>query len=73
MNISVDGSTAQAVNTNAATTTNRVIVWQTTLNAGTHTVKITNAATAGHGRIDVDTLMLGPAWSGEVPLDMYAR
>jgi hypothetical protein len=71
MNISVDGATAQPVNTNASTTTNRVIVWQKTLNAGTHTVKITNAATAGHGRIDVDTLMLGPAWSGEVRLNLY--
>jgi hypothetical protein len=71
MNISVDGATAQSVNTNAPTTTNRVIVWQKTLNAGTHTVKITNPATAGHGRIDIDTLMLGPAWNGEVPLDWY--
>jgi hypothetical protein len=71
MNISVDGATAQAVNTNAATTTNRVIVWQKTLSAGTHTVKVTNVATAGHARIDIDTLMLGPAWNGEVRLYLY--
>ena len=47
MNISVDGATAQAVNTNATTTMNRVIVWQRTLAAGTHTVKVTNAGTSG--------------------------
>jgi hypothetical protein len=71
MNISVDGGTAQAVNTHAAATTNRVIVWQRFLNAGTHTVKITNAGTTGHSRIDVDELLLGPAWNGEVRLWWY--
>ncbi len=71
MNISVDGATAQAVNTNATTTMNRVIVWQRTLGAGTHTVKVTNAGTSGQSRIDVDTLMLGPAWTGEVRLNLY--
>jgi hypothetical protein len=71
MNISVDGATAKSVNTYAATTTNRVIVWQRTLNAGTHTIKVTNAGTTGHSRIDVDTLMLGPGWGGEVPLWVF--
>jgi hypothetical protein len=67
MNVSVDGGAAVPVNTYASATVNRVIVWQQTLNAGLHTVRIVNAGTSGRSRVDVDTLMLGPAWSGEAP------
>lgn len=72
MNISVDGGPTAAVNTyiSSSTNVNRVIVWQKTLDAGRHTVRIVNAATAGHPRIDIDTVMLGPAWFGE-SLQMY--
>ncbi len=57
-NISVDGGAATAVNTQASSPTHRVIVWQKTLGVGTHTVKVTNAGTAGHSRVDVDAVML---------------
>jgi hypothetical protein len=58
VNISVDGGTATAVSTNATTTAHRVVVWQKALALGTHTIKLTNAGTAGHGRVDVDAIML---------------
>jgi hypothetical protein len=58
LNISVDGGTPTAVNTRAATRRNRVIVWQRTLGVGTHTLKLTNAGTAGRSRVDVDSIML---------------
>jgi len=57
-NISVDGGTATAVNTQASTPTHRVVVWQKTLSVGTHTVKVANAGTAGHSRVDVDGVLL---------------
>ena len=58
VNISVDGGTATAVNTHAATTAHRVVVWQKVLSRGAHTLKLTNAGTAGHARVDVDAVML---------------
>jgi hypothetical protein len=58
VNISVDGGTATAVNTNAASTAHRVVVWQKVLTRGVHTIKLTNAGTTGHARIDVDAIML---------------
>lgn len=58
VNISVDGGTPTAVNTNSTTTAHRVVVWQKALSLGTHTIKLTNAGTAGRGRIDVDAIML---------------
>ncbi|HET7396982.1 MAG TPA: hypothetical protein VFJ94_00535 [Intrasporangium sp.] len=33
-------------------------MWQASLSAGTHTVKLTNKGTAGRPRIDVDAVML---------------
>ena len=57
-NISVDGGAATAVNTQASSPTHRVIVWQKVLSVGTHTVKVTNAGTAGHSRVDVDSVLL---------------
>jgi hypothetical protein len=57
-NISVDGGTATAVNTQASSATHRVVVWQKVLSVGTHTVKVTNAGTSGHSRVDVDAVLL---------------
>lgn len=73
MNVSVDGGAASAVNTYAGTTQNRTIVWQKSLAAGTHTLKIVNAGTAGRGRIDVDSIMLGPAWGGEALAEYFVE
>ncbi len=56
--IVVDGRAAASVSTYANVGQNRVIVWQQTLTPGKHTIKITNAGTSGHGRIDVDALLL---------------
>jgi threonine/homoserine/homoserine lactone efflux protein len=59
--ITVDGAGAGTIDTYAATSTNRVIGWQTRLaTAGTHTIKITNQATAGRPRIDIDSVLLSP-------------
>jgi len=44
----------------SSTTLHREVVWQETLKAGTHTVRVVNKATAGHPRIDVDAV-LNPA------------
>lgn len=68
MNVSVDGGAASAVNTylSSSTNVNRVIVWQKPLNAGRHTVRVVNAGTSGHPRVDVDALILGPGWDHEV-------
>lgn len=55
--ISVDGGAATSVDTYASAARHRVIVWQKTLSVGTHTIKVTNAGTAGRSRIDVDSLL----------------
>lgn len=56
--VSVDGRAPVTVDTYAASPLNRVIVWQTALSAGTHTVKLVNKATPGRPRVDVDAVML---------------
>jgi hypothetical protein len=58
VNISVDGGTSTAVNTYAAAPTHRVVVWQKVLTPGTHTIKMTNAGTAGRSRVDIDSILL---------------
>lgn len=62
--MTIDGNAAGTVDTFAATSLNRVIVWQGKLGAaGKHTVKVMNQATAGRPRIDIDSiLMSNPAW-----------
>ena len=57
-NLSVDGGRAQIVDTVAANTREKVIVWQQTLNVGTHTVKVTNAGTKGRSRVDIDSVLV---------------
>jgi hypothetical protein len=66
-NISVDGGTASAVNTYAAAATHRVVVWQKVLTPGTHTIKVTNAGTAGRSRVDVDSILLTLQPTGVTP------
>jgi hypothetical protein len=70
INISVDGATATAVSTYAATATHRVIVWQKALGVGTHTIKLTNAGTSGRSRVDVDGIMLTRGPGNESPPEL---
>jgi hypothetical protein len=65
--VSVDGGTAQAVDTFASIPTHRVIVWQKVLSPGTHAIKVTNAGTAGRSRIDVDAVLLLDSPAGPTP------
>lgn len=59
MNISVDGGVVQAVSAyQKSSNQHRDIIWAKPLSLGTHTVKIANAGTAGHSRIDVDAILL---------------
>ena len=53
----VDGVKVATVDTNARVNTNRVIVFDRWMTAGTHTVKVVNLATAGHPRIDLDAVL----------------
>ena len=57
-NVSIDGAAPTSFDTHASTPTHRVIVFQKLLSVGTHTVKISNAGTAGRSRIDVDSILL---------------
>ncbi|WP_295659250.1 hypothetical protein [uncultured Nocardioides sp.] len=53
----VDGTLRGTVDTYAAVSTPRRIVWDTALGRGTHRVKIVNLATAGRPRIDLDAVL----------------
>jgi hypothetical protein len=56
---SVDGGTPTIVDTYAASAQNRVMVWQTEFpSTSTHQVVITNRATAGRSRVDVDAVVV---------------
>lgn len=50
----IDGVRVATVDTFALTNENRTIVWEHRMTAGTHTVRVTNLATPGRSRIDVD-------------------
>jgi hypothetical protein len=65
--IGIDGGESTAVNTYSATSVNRVIVWQRTLSAGKHTLRLVNAGTAGRPRIDIDTIMMTSGGGGLAP------
>ncbi len=52
----VDGVLRKTVDTHATTTRHRVVVWQGLFRSGQHTLRVVNRATAGHPRIDLDTL-----------------
>lgn len=53
----VDGVKVATVNTYSTTVQNRVIVYDRWMAEGTHTVKVVNLATSGHGRIDLDAVL----------------
>jgi hypothetical protein len=55
--IRIDGVFLANIDTFAAVNTNRVVVFQRMMPAGTHTVTIVNQATAGRPRIDLDAVM----------------
>jgi hypothetical protein len=65
--VAVDGGTETSVDTYSASPGNRVVVWQRFLAPGTHRVAVTNAGTTGRPRVDVDSLLLGPAFGGRTP------
>jgi hypothetical protein len=67
IDVSVDGATSTAVNTYAAAATHGVVVWQKTLTPGTHTLKLTNAGTAGRSRVDIDSVLLTLQPAGVTP------
>ena len=56
--ITVDGAKVATIDTYAATTQNRIIVWTRDLGSGSHTVQIKNLATSGHPRIDLDAVLV---------------
>jgi hypothetical protein len=56
--VALDGGLPVTVNTNAATTTTRDGVFVTSTSSGSHTLVVTNKATAGHPRIDVDAFIV---------------
>ena len=55
--IRVDGVWLANIDTFAAVNTNRVVVFQRMMPAGTHTLTIVNLATPGRPRIDLDAVM----------------
>jgi len=55
--IRIDGAWFMNVDTFASVNTNRVVVFQRRMPAGTHTLTILNQATPGRPRIDVDAVM----------------
>jgi hypothetical protein len=54
----VDGVQKATVDTYAAATTHRSVVWNYQMPVGRHTVQIVNAGTAGRPRIDLDAVLL---------------
>jgi hypothetical protein len=66
--VSVNGAAPQTVDTYSASPQHRVIVWQRTLDAGVTTIKVTNQATPGRTRVDLDAVMLNNPPGGMHPL-----
>ncbi|WP_030528193.1 hypothetical protein [Phycicoccus jejuensis] len=66
--IRVNGGAATTVDTYSSTGKHRVIVWQSQLTEGTSTITVTNQATAGRPRVDIDAVMLTSPPTGEVPM-----
>jgi hypothetical protein len=56
--IFVDGHYRTTINTYAPTRQHRIVVWQSWMPAGEHTVEIVNKATPGHPRIDLDAVVV---------------
>jgi hypothetical protein len=58
----VDGRFRTTINTYAAKTVHRVIVFDTWLSAGPHEIEVVNNATKGHPRIDLDAVLTHSSW-----------
>ena len=56
--VALDGGTPVTVNTHAATGTTRDGVFVATASSGAHTLVVTNKATSGRPRIDVDAFVI---------------
>lgn len=54
----VDGDFKKTIDTYAPSTVHRVIVYDASLSAGLHTIKVVNKATAGRPRIDLDAVLV---------------
>jgi hypothetical protein len=55
--IRIDGNWLMDIDTYAPVNTNRVVVFERMMSAGTHTLTIVNHATPGRSRIDLDAVM----------------
>ncbi len=55
--VRVDGTRVAVVDTGSAATQHEVIVWQTHLGVGAHTISLINRATPGRPRIDLDAVV----------------
>jgi hypothetical protein len=53
----IDGNYKKTINTYSAKTRHRVIMFDTVLPAGPHTIKLVNKATCGHPRIEFDAVL----------------
>ena len=63
----VDGKYQKTINTYSKTTKHRVIVFDTWLSAGPHTIKVVNKATPGHPRIDIDAVLTHDTYTTSGP------
>lgn len=57
--IRLDGRWLMDIDTFAPVNTNRVVVFQRMMTAGTHTLTILNHGTSGRPRIDLDAVLVG--------------
>jgi hypothetical protein len=55
--ILLDGVRVRTIDTHAGADTDRIVVWQRGMSAGTHTIKVTNLATSGRPEIEVDAFI----------------
>jgi hypothetical protein len=55
--VRLDGDLVATVDTRADANRNRVVVWQSHVEAGTHTLRVRNLATSGRPRIDLDAVV----------------
>ncbi len=58
--VSVDGVARATVDSFAAHPTHRLVVWVSAMKPGRHTVTLTNLATPGRPRIDLDAMLTNP-------------
>ncbi len=59
VDVLVNGRRVRTVDTYAAANENRVVVFDRWMPAGTHTVTLVNAGTAGRSRVDLDAVLTG--------------